>query len=316
VPQIVECIPFFNELDILDIRLNEEFEAVDRFIVCEARQTFQGTGKPLYFEQNKDRYSQFLHKIEHLVIEQMPDTPNPWIREDFQRNYFRYALRDLHPRDIVIMADVDEILSRRALAELRTAEGFIQFEMPMYQYYLNLRARAAGWTKAYAFSMDMLDHIPNFSTPRTREAATLEKFAPRSRQIANAGWHFTFLGGVEKVLTKLSSFSHNDGWYQETNSRENVERLLTIGYVVESETELARYVPIDDSFPPFVVENRQRFLNNGLIKDIYAAMSELQTLFSSFEQSMRASRRELALMKDTLDHIGHQIGKYNMFTEA
>mgnify|MGYP003659202461 CR=1 FL=1 len=68
MPKIYDCFQFFNELDILDIRLNELDSEVDYFIVVEAELSHQLKPKPLYFEENKKRYSKFLHKIIHLVV--------------------------------------------------------------------------------------------------------------------------------------------------------------------------------------------------------------------------------------------------------
>ena len=66
---IFDCFTFFNELDILEIRLNEMAPMVDRFVLVEARKTFQGADKPLYFDQNKARFTPFLDKIEHVIVD-------------------------------------------------------------------------------------------------------------------------------------------------------------------------------------------------------------------------------------------------------
>ncbi|NJM15850.1 MAG: hypothetical protein HC896_11225 [Bacteroidales bacterium] len=59
---VYDCFPFFNELDILEIRLNELNEAVDKFVLVEASRTFQGDPKPLYFEENKEKVQGFFAK--------------------------------------------------------------------------------------------------------------------------------------------------------------------------------------------------------------------------------------------------------------
>ena len=48
--KIVDVFPFFNELDLLDIRLNVLDPYVDCFIISEATKTFSGLDKPLYYE--------------------------------------------------------------------------------------------------------------------------------------------------------------------------------------------------------------------------------------------------------------------------
>jgi len=69
---IYECIIFFNELDLLEIRLNELKDVVDKFVIVEASFTFSSKPKPFYFEENKDRYSKFLDKIIYVKVEELP----------------------------------------------------------------------------------------------------------------------------------------------------------------------------------------------------------------------------------------------------
>ena len=51
--KIYDCFNFFNELDILEIRLNTLYEYVDYFVIVESNLTHSGEQKPFYFEENK-----------------------------------------------------------------------------------------------------------------------------------------------------------------------------------------------------------------------------------------------------------------------
>ena len=51
--KIFDCFPFYNELDLLELRLNELYDHVDRFVLVEANTTFTSKTKPFYFEENK-----------------------------------------------------------------------------------------------------------------------------------------------------------------------------------------------------------------------------------------------------------------------
>lgn len=75
---IYDCIPFFNEIDILNLRLHILAPYVDRFVIEEATTTFSGQKKNLCFDQNKALFQPFLHKITYVVVnndiaEQEPD---------------------------------------------------------------------------------------------------------------------------------------------------------------------------------------------------------------------------------------------------
>ena len=51
---IYDCFQFFNELDMLYIRMKVLNDVVDRFVVSEATETFSGLKKPLLFEENRE----------------------------------------------------------------------------------------------------------------------------------------------------------------------------------------------------------------------------------------------------------------------
>jgi beta-1,4-mannosyl-glycoprotein beta-1,4-N-acetylglucosaminyltransferase len=47
--KIFDVISFYNELDLLEVRLNILDEHVDYFVLVESRKTFFGDDKPLYY---------------------------------------------------------------------------------------------------------------------------------------------------------------------------------------------------------------------------------------------------------------------------
>jgi beta-1,4-mannosyl-glycoprotein beta-1,4-N-acetylglucosaminyltransferase len=51
--KVTDSFIFFNELDILEIRLNTLDPYVDYFIIVESSVTHTGNPKPYYFEENK-----------------------------------------------------------------------------------------------------------------------------------------------------------------------------------------------------------------------------------------------------------------------
>ncbi len=285
--KIYDCFTFFNELDLLEIRLEEEYSFVDKFIICESRQTFQGKDKPLYFEENKARYERFADKINHIILNNLPDSGNPWDREHFQRNHLRTAIIDAAPDDIIIISDADEIISPKALQILKFIKGFIQLDMPMFQYYINLQAQPNGWNKPFAFSRDMLDEIPDFNFPRTNQNEVFANFGDRASVINDAGWHFTYLGGADQIRTKLNSFSHTDGWHEYMRQPGAVERHIQIGYVVGNFWHLARYVPLGPTFPKTIIEWQHKPIVKKYLRDIYEALQSIQDSFREFDHQGR-----------------------------
>ena len=71
--KIFDVFPFFNELDLLEIRLNLLDPYVDYFVISESTKTFQGAEKELYYLNNKDKFEKFNHKIIHNIVEDISD---------------------------------------------------------------------------------------------------------------------------------------------------------------------------------------------------------------------------------------------------
>ena len=70
--KIYDIFIFFNELDLLEIRLNILDLYVDYFVIVECTETFSGLVKPLYYKENKDLFKKWNHKIIHYVVDNMP----------------------------------------------------------------------------------------------------------------------------------------------------------------------------------------------------------------------------------------------------
>ena len=80
--KVYDCIPFFDELDLLEIRLETLNDVVDYFVIQESNKTFQGNDKPFYYKENKDMFKKFEHKIiNHIFIDDMGSRWDNWDRD-------------------------------------------------------------------------------------------------------------------------------------------------------------------------------------------------------------------------------------------
>ena len=73
--KIIDCITFFNENFIFDIRFQTLKDYVDEFVICESVYDHRGKEKKLNF--NKNRFND--KKINYIVMEKkFPDSNNIW----------------------------------------------------------------------------------------------------------------------------------------------------------------------------------------------------------------------------------------------
>lgn len=101
---VYDCFVFFNELELLELRLEELSDVVDRFVLVEGTKTFRGKKKPLYFEDNKERYSKFLNRIIHIRVDDFPESTNPWELEYHQRNMIAKGLSNCKSDDNLLLS--------------------------------------------------------------------------------------------------------------------------------------------------------------------------------------------------------------------
>ena len=139
--KIYDCFQFFNELDLLEIRLNILNDCVDYFVLAESTVTFSGLDKPLYYQENKDRFEKFNDKIIHLIIDDTPDG-NPFERDVFQKNAIIRGLTKCSDDDIILASDLDEIPDPEVIEQLIDQcqdDKVYHFAQDLFYYYLNLK---------------------------------------------------------------------------------------------------------------------------------------------------------------------------------
>jgi beta-1,4-mannosyl-glycoprotein beta-1,4-N-acetylglucosaminyltransferase len=197
---LIDCFPFFNELDILELRLNILDKVVDKFILVEASKTQTKLDKPFYFEENKNRYSKFLDKIIHIKIEETPEE-NGWAMENFQRNCIFNGINqiDLNDDDYIAVSDVDEIWDPNIVSQLDKLlknNEYFSVDMRYLVFYLNLETLNKKWIGTVFTKVKKFKEI---------NAQYLRDIKDRIPYIKNAGWHFGYQGGKKIVYQKFLS---------------------------------------------------------------------------------------------------------------
>lgn len=284
--RVFDCFTFFNELELLDLRLCELYDTVDYFVLCESTLTFTGKPKPLYFNENKPRFHPYLNKIIHVVVDDFPETNDPWVREYFQREAIRRGLGFAEEEDLVIITDVDEILNPAAVMQAKHFDGHIQFNMNIYQYYMNLLGGRNDWTAPFGFTWKNRDKIPDLSRARWVKDEVEAAFPIQFHRLDDAGWHFTHLGGVDRLHQKFQSYSHvNDPWPQAMMNKGALEKQIVSGGAVGETKSLSEFMPIDSSYPKTVINRQTYYRQIGFIKDIYEAFKELQSEYHGLRKS-------------------------------
>ncbi len=244
-PMIYDGFTFYNELELLEIRLNELDHLVDRFILVEADVTFTGKKKPLFFQENKHLFERFLPKIIHVVVSDMPGGKDPWVRERFQRNCIARGIpKDAKDTDLLIVSDLDEIPKASAIAKALPITSPKALDMGAYSGFLNVLW--GGWSHA---------KICPIASVRRSDPQTLRHQG--HEHIPDAGWHFSYMGGPERVCDKMTAFAHQEAEVQKYNNLDSMKGVFRSGGGIFGGTNV--YLELDSRFPKYVLENRDKF---------------------------------------------------------
>jgi len=284
---IFDCFIFFNELELLELRLHELAGVVDKFVVVEARRTFSNQPKPLHFQENRARFAQFENKIIHVIVEDMPATGDAWESERFQRNAIARGLQGCRPDDWVLVSDIDEIpratvvekisretpyhdgflsnavhsaLNSKMFKAVFHRKGFrrrlrknhpfvLKFEQSLHRHYLNcVSVRPRFW-----YGTRMLRYRDFSAANELRHSGY--------KLVKDAGWHFTFMGGVDRIREKIAAYSHQEFNNQKFTAPQAVTARIDHGKSLFDRDEELEFVRLDETFPRYVREHPEKFSN-------------------------------------------------------
>ncbi|MCX8489710.1 MAG: hypothetical protein ORN54_01435 [Cyclobacteriaceae bacterium] len=264
--KIYDCFSFFNELDLLEIRLNELDPVVDVFVLVEATKTFQKKPKPLYYNENKKRFEKFHHKIRHVIVDRYPTffsrfkIPKAMDYDHHQKDQVKQALTDCSPDDVIIFSDVDEIPKPKLLQEHKENVGVTIFQQRIYHYFLNcIEVERANMEQPAWWYGSVMTQYKNFkNVKKLRVLREINKYKG-NKVIKDAGWHFTSLGGVDKIIYKIESFGHDEFNKDEFKSPKRIKELIENGKSVFGQDIQCRFKEIDDTFPEYIRNNKNKF---------------------------------------------------------
>jgi beta-1,4-mannosyl-glycoprotein beta-1,4-N-acetylglucosaminyltransferase len=262
-PTVIDAIPFNDELDLLEMRFSELNDVVDRFVVVEASITHSGVPKDLFFDENKQRFAPWLSKVSHIIVDDfdhvkdLQGSDKHWAIERHQRDAIMRALTECRDDDVILIGDTDEIPKAEAIKSYQTSQGLCCLEMKLYYGSMNCEG-LEPWRWSRLLPYGILKQI----TPcGARYVPNYEEH----QVIKDAGWHFSFMGGPDEWVRKLEATPHQEYNLPEFKNKKLMELRVRQGIDLLGRDIPYHLVEVDSSFPKFVLENKQRFIDNQFI---------------------------------------------------
>ena len=134
--KIFDCITFYNENFITNLRFEILKEQIDYFVICESKYNHRGEKKNLNFRlENKN----FQNKIIYLILDRpFPKNNDPWKNQAIQRDFMLEKLNYVEPEDYILFSDPDEIPNPKILSNIQLEKKYGIFLQQMFCYKFNL----------------------------------------------------------------------------------------------------------------------------------------------------------------------------------
>ena len=267
---IIDSFPFFNEIELLDLRLNYLQDKVDQFIIVEGTKSHQGKEKKLYYDENKSLFKKFENKIVHYIVDDYPKIYDlkkfdPFSYDYHTRNSISKALQTFKnvERDILLISDVDEIPNKNFFSKFK---GKITiFKQYMLYFFMNLRCESFDGDIGDGFwpGTRML-YLKDYTTAQKIRNIKGKKYSwwridkPKVDFFNHAGWHFRFLGNQDDLFEEFKNRAI--GYYEKilkTYSKDDLKK------IIENKLELIggeKYSLLDDKLlPSIILENKNQY---------------------------------------------------------
>lgn len=275
---VYDIFTFFNELELLEVRLKILNDKVDYFVLIECTETFSGKPKPLHYNENKHLFKEWEHQIihyitdnpisgwedlrerlkdpniskldENIILNALTTTNVPpgevhWLKEFYQKECIKKPLVGLDDNDICFIGDLDEIWNPDQIYDIDD-DSIYKLRQIAYMGHINMRS-SEPWAGTI---LTKYKNVKNACLNHSRTPwRTSYKF------IDNSGWHFTFMGGADRVKTKLESYGHqefnNDLVKNQIQERlDNNLELLGRSFILTKD---------EDSLPKYLKDNKEKY---------------------------------------------------------
>ena len=247
--KIFDCFMYFDEEQVLDLRLNVLYQNVDYFVIVESTYNHKGEKRNLLF--NSKKFEKFNDKIIYLVYDKIPKLVDPinetdnekekdgkyimnaLYRENAQRDFILEGLKSAKKDDLILISDVDEIPKLSSVNLNQVKNEIILFKQDMFYYKYNLSLPNFKWTGTKAVkrknlvSPQWLRNVKDRKYPFYRiDTFFSDKKYIDIKIINDGGWHFSNIKSPEMIEHKLRSYLHHREFDQVSLSIEEIDELV------------------------------------------------------------------------------------------
>jgi len=230
--RILEFSPFYDENELVKVKMKESSSWVDKLFLTESSYDFKCNPKGFVYNGSGGRF------VEHVKLDGEKNfikeylglsrtfpfirkKSGAWINEKTQRNYAALQL-EINDDDILIFSDIDEIIDSAQSDEIISfvkKHQIATVKLSFRMFYANVESTNwhevwPGSPQDYAYRVFIMTgkmykkHSGNIDKLRhLGESSKLNSTVACYPFLA--GHHYSWLGGTEAVFKKIQSYAHD-----------------------------------------------------------------------------------------------------------
>ena len=259
--KIFDCITFFDNNLMFDLRYNILNNYVDQFVICESLYDHTGKKKKKNFFWKKE-YSK--KKIIYILMKYpFPKKNNRWENQAIQRDYLLKKLKFATSDDYIFFSDPDEIIRPEKLKNFKLKKKYGIFLQDFFNYKFNLFNRyESPWEGTRVAKKKDLKSI-DFMRQKVL-SKNLKKFFKFNIEknieiIKNGGWHFNNIMNPKTISIKLKTFAHSEFSGKRFSSHKIIMEKIKKKKDLFERGHVYKKVKLDKDFPKFLIDNKKRY---------------------------------------------------------
>ena len=244
--KVIDYFPYFDETgrELLDFRINLLKDYVDQFIICESNKTQSGFPTKPGLREAIKYYNLPEEKIriidlqipdaEDLKIEHIDylncyennasnlDALRSRVRERMQKDALVSVLDDYDDDCVIFHSDSDEIIDPFNIRDIKNTlnahkNGYVKIPLAYLQGRSNLRVydkysnQPVHWS-TFATNVSTLKKVTPIRLRSDKEVPSefylLYMVDKQGNAVDEMGWHFSWMGNIQKRNAKAKSFAH------------------------------------------------------------------------------------------------------------
>ena len=262
--KIFDCITFFDNNLMFDLRYNILKDYVDYFVICESKFDHKGNKKKINFLDNKN-YN--YNKVKHFVLEKpFPKNTNVWENQAIQREFLLECVQFANPEDYIFFSDPDEIPRPEILINFELKNKYGIFMQSYFNYKFNLFNKyESPWEGTRVCKKKNLKSI-DFMRQKIKSKNLKYNFFRFDKEkdikiFENAGWHFNNILNAEEISLKLKTFAHTEFASEKFSSTKQINQKIKNKIDLFERGHKYQVIKLDDSFPKYLLKNVDKFKN-------------------------------------------------------